>query len=126
MVRRSLTVVWMSRISLHLRRFANNPNKVIVYHNSAYQPHRHQTFFSTVSQPVMTFAPPSPRSQPLVLPSIYAPQQPDGRPLMSTRRNGTGAAAPWSPSMMEDDSYFAMDTFSGMTAASVPVGGFRT
>lgn len=124
-----LTVALMSRITLHLRRFANSPpNNVIMFHdNTARQPHirpphPHQTF-STVSQPGMTFAPPSsppPPPPPQSLPSIYPPQQPKVRHLPPTPRNKARATTASSLSSLESGSYLGMDTFSTVTGAAVP------
>jgi hypothetical protein len=137
---RSLTVALMSRITLHLRRFAHSPNNVLTYDNNvAHQPHirpphPHQTFLSTVSQSVMSFAPPSPTSPPppppppplKALPSIYPPpQQPKVRPLPPTPRNGArGTVAP-SLSSLESGSNFGMDTFSITMRTEVPAEKFR-
>ncbi|KAI0275935.1 hypothetical protein BGY98DRAFT_989250 [Russula aff. rugulosa BPL654] len=133
-----LTVALMSRITLHLRRFANGPNNVIIYHdNTAHQPHLrlphpHQTFLSTVSQPIMTFAPPSPTASPppppppqQTLPYIYPPQQPQVRPLPPTLPNDARAAAASSLSSLENGSYLGMDTFSTVKGALEPAEEFR-
>jgi hypothetical protein len=133
----SLTVCLGSRISLHLRRFANRPNNVIIYHDStAHQPdlrppHSHQTFLSTVSQPVMTFTPPSPPDSPPPPPpppppqTLSPPQQPTVRPLPPTPHNDARATAMSSLSSLESGSYFRMDTFSTVTGAAVPAEEFR-
>jgi hypothetical protein len=129
-----LTVALMSRITLHLRRFANSPNNVFIYHdNTARQPHihpphPHQTFLSTVSQPVMTFAPPPPPPPPPppeTSPSVYPPQQPKVRRLPPTPHNDARITAASSLSSLESGSYLGMDTFSTVTGAAVPAEEFR-
>jgi len=128
-----LTVALMSRITLHLRRFANSPNNVIIYYDHTARqphprpPHPHQTFLSTASQPVITsFAPPSPPPPPQqTLPSIYPPQQYEMGFLPPPPRNNVRAAAASSLSSLESGSYFGMDTFSTVTGAAVPAEAFR-
>ncbi|KAF8487698.1 hypothetical protein F5888DRAFT_121764 [Russula emetica] len=126
-----LTVALMSRITLHLRRFAYSPNNVFIYHdNTARQhlrPHHpHQAFLSTASQPVMAFAPLSPPPPPQqTLPSIYPPQQPKVRSLPPPPRNDVRATAAPSLSSLESGPYFGMDTFSTVTGAAVPAEEFR-
>lgn len=129
----SLTVALMSRITLHLRRYASCPSTVIIYHdNTAHQHHiRHQPLLSTVSQPPMTFAhvPPSPPSPPPQ--TIYPPQQPKMRPMLPTPRNDArvmAASLSLTPSLssLENESHFGMDTFSTVTGRAVPAEVFRT
>lgn len=131
----SLTVALMSRITLHLRRFANTPNNVIIFHDSmALQPHirpphPHQTFLPAVTQ--MRFAPPSPPDTPppppppQTPPLIYThtPQQPNVqvRRLPPTPRNDARAMATSSMSSVESGSYLGMDTFSTVTGMAAPV-----
>ncbi len=124
MARHSLTVCMMSRITLHLRSYANNPNKVVIIDNASHQPRiqlprPHQTFLSTVSQPGMTFAPPSsPPPPPAAFPSIHAPQQPRVQRVPPTPRDYARATAASSLSSLESGSY-AMDTLSSVAEAAV-------
>jgi hypothetical protein len=120
-----LTVAMMSRITLHLRRFANNPNK-ISYHEAAPQLHPHQHFLSSITQADMSFAPPPPTLT--VLSSIYTPElapepkaRPNMRPLppVPVPRNDARAAA--AASSLENGTYLAMETFSTVMAPVVPV-----
>jgi len=111
-----LTVTLMSRITLDLRSFANTPNNAIIYDydNTARQPHilpphPHQTFLPTVSQTVMSFAPPSPTASPppppppQTPPSICPPQH-KVRRLPPTPRNDARATAASSLSSLESGS----------------------
>jgi hypothetical protein len=112
----SLTVTLMSRITLDLLSFANTPNNAIIYDydNTARQPHilpphPHQTFLPTVSQTVMSFAPPSPTASPppppppQTPPSICPPQH-KVRRLPPTPRNDARATAASSLSSLESGS----------------------
>jgi hypothetical protein len=116
-----LTVAMMSRITLHLKRFANSPHNLI-YHDAAPQiPPHHQYSLSSVSQPV-AFAPAPTMT---VLSSIYAPP-PKMQPLapVSFPRNGAREVSA-SSSSLENGSYFALETFSAVKTPVVPADELR-
>jgi len=105
-----LTVAMMSRITLHLRRFANSPDKLF-YHDAAPQfPLPHQYSLTCVSQPV-AFAPPPTVS---VLSSIYAPP-PKLQPLPHVPVTRSARAAAAAEPSLENGTYFAMESFSTAT-----------
>jgi hypothetical protein len=88
----SLTVAMMSRITLHLKRFARRPNNV-VYHDPTPPPFSHRRFLS--SSPLLSRAPPTSVARPTPhVTYISAARAPPG-----------------------NEPYFPMDTFSTGTVA---------
>jgi len=88
----SLTVAMMSRITLHLKRFARRPNN-IVYHDPTPPPFSHRRFLS--SSPLLSRAPPTSVARPT--PDVT---------FISAARAPPG-----------NEPYFPMDTFSTGTVA---------